>query len=128
MDAMLAQMSFQFGIQFGYFTQESGLVIAERVLNLVVDGEFGEPQQARLPKLHHASPDLGFVQGHRFWTPRIFGGAIGEPALPNGVPRGQQHCDIPLGIQNALALDLGRMRSQHRRDETLGQHGCNCFG
>src|SRR5690606_42067026 len=48
------QHAFELRVQAGDLAQEGGVVVAQRILDLVGHGELGEAQHARLPKLCHA--------------------------------------------------------------------------
>ena len=83
--------------------QEGAAVVAERVLDLVGHRQLGVAQHARLPELGDAGAQQGFVVGF------LRGGA-------QVVALAHQFGHGALGVQDALALDFGRVRGQHRRD------------
>jgi len=78
------------------------LVVAQRVFDLVGYAQLGKAQQTGVPQLQDARAHLRFV--------------VGQAALMGqGVALGQQARQFALGVQNALALHLGRVRGEHRR-------------
>ena len=91
------------------------MVVRQRVLDLVGHGQLGVAQHARLPQLGDAgSHQLGVVV-ERALRPEI--GALG-----------QQLGDGALRVEDALALHLGRVGRQHRRDERAVQRGGDVGG
>ena len=90
-------------VELGNLRQEGGAVVAERVLDLVVDGELGLAQHPRLPELGDAGADQRLV-------------ACRARARQLGRARRQQLGDRPLGVEDALPLHLGRVGGEHRRD------------
>ncbi|MDT4852307.1 hypothetical protein FQZ97_865320 [compost metagenome] len=99
---LIVQAFFEVAVDARDLRQEGGLVIAQCVFDFVGHGELGETQQARLPELRHAGAQLGFE--------------VGVLARQQLLTFGQQVGDGALGIQNALALHLGGVRGEHRRD------------
>ena len=97
------QLAFDLGIQPRHLAQKRHRVVRQRVLHLVGHGEPGVAQHARLPQLRDARADGGLVV---FALARRL-----EPVTLADQPR-----DRELGIEDALALHLGGVRGQHRRD------------
>ena len=114
---LLAKLPLQAGVEPGDLTQERGLVVAQRVLDLVGHRETGEAQQAGLPELEHARADLQFVGGELARRQRV----PGQRVQPDLVARDQQVRDVALRVQDALALDFGGVRGEHRRQVGLRQ-------
>mmetsp|Transcript_1093 Transcript_1093/g.2954 ORF Transcript_1093/g.2954 Transcript_1093/m.2954 type:complete len:428 (+) Transcript_1093:4161-5444(+) len=106
------QMLLQLGIELGDLAQEGGLVVGQRVLDLVGHRQLGVAQHARLPELG----DAGAQQ--RFGLAQL---ALAT-CMSGAVARLQQRRNGALGIQDALALHLGRVGREHRRDEAAPQH------
>ena len=125
---LAGQGLFQLGIEFGNLAQKGGFVIAQCVFDLVGHGQFGKAQQTRLPQLHHAGTDLLFVGGQLFGAERVLGGVHSCSAGLDGVALGQQVGNVALGVQNAFALNFGRVGGEHGRDEAGGQHVRDAFG
>ena len=111
---MAGQGFFQLGIELGNLAQKGGLVIGQRVLDLVSHGQLGVAQHARLPELGDAGADEVLVVALL---------ALGVQV----VALAHQLGDGALGIEDALALHLGRVGRQHRRDEAVLQ-GLGHFG
>ena len=111
-----AQRLFQLGIDARDLAQESGLVVAQRILDFVQHRECGKAQQSGLPELRDARAHLAFVVGKFERGQRVFGATVDLLALPDFVARGQQYGDGAFGIEDALALHLGGVRRQHRGD------------
>ena len=72
---MLAQLALQVGVDLGNLAQEGGLVIAQRVLDLVGHRQLGETQQPGLPQLQHAGADLRLVGRQLARRQRVLGQA-----------------------------------------------------
>ena len=107
-DVVARQRLLDLAVEDRDLRQEGRAVVAERVLDLVVDGELGGAQHPRLPELGDAGADQRLV--------------VGELALARlRRSRRQQLGDRALGVEDALPLHLGRMRGQHRRDEGMVQ-------
>ena len=83
--------------------QESRVVIAQCVLDLVGHGQLGGAQHARLPQLRDPRADERFALG-----------TVGVGA--QAVALLDQLRDRALGVEDALALHLGRVRGEHRSD------------
>jgi hypothetical protein len=96
-------------VQPRHLTQEGRLVVRQGVLDLVGHRQLGSAQHARLPQLRHPRAQQGFV---------VSAVAFGVQV----VAMANQFGDGPLGIEDALSLDLGRVRGQHRGDVGLRQH------
>ena len=126
--AALRQRLLEVGIDARDLAQEGGLVVAQRVLDLVGHGELGEAQQARLPQLRDADADLRLVVGEFERRQRVGAAGIGLLAQADLVARGQQQRDGALGVEDALALHLGRVRGEHRRQVAVGQRGHDLVG
>ena len=88
--------------------QERGVVVADRVLDLVGHGELGVAQQARLPELRDARTQLPFV---------VLALALGAQLVALVDQRGHG----ALGVQDGLALHLRGVGGEHRRDVGLRQ-------
>eukprot|EP01136_Pigoraptor_vietnamica_P036556 Opistho-1_new@103306 len=125
---LVAERALEVGVEFGNFAQKGGFVVTERVFDLVGDGELGETQQPGLPELHHARAQLGFVGGQFARGQRVAGRIDGQRMRPDLVARRQQLRDVAFGVQDAFALDLGRVRGQHRRHIGMGQRRRDGFG
>ena len=82
-------------------------VVREAVVDLVLHLELREPDHRGLPQLEHLAVERGVELGD-------LGGRQLDAVAPDEQPR-----DLALGVEDALALDLGRMRGQHRRDQRL---------
>jgi len=95
--------------------QEGRPVVAERVVDLVLDRQLRRAQHPRLPELGHAGAQQ-----------RLVGGKLARARGRR--PRREQLGDRALGVEDALALDFGRMRRQHRRDEGAVQHRRDAAG
>ena len=76
--------SFKLGIELGNFAQEGGLVVTQRIFDLVGHGEFGEAQQAGLPQLHHAGADLQLVGGQLARRQGVLGQGVGLDLVARG--------------------------------------------
>ena len=126
-DAALAQLAFQVGIQLGDFAQEGGFVITQRVFNLVGHGQFGEAQQPGLPQLHHTGANLRLVGSQFPGSQCVFARGRAQRQQFDGIACHQQLRDAALGVQDTFALHFGRVRRQNRRYKTAGQRlhdGC----
>ncbi len=99
----LTEMLVDLRIKLRQFREEGRFVIAERILDLVANGQRGVAQQAGLPELRDPRAEHQRVLG-----------AVARAA--ERVAFGEQPRDGALRIQCALALHLRRMRGQHRRD------------
>ena len=132
MYGLVAEGLLQFRIQLGNFAQKRGLVIAQRVFNLIGHRELGIAQQARLPELHHAGTQLQLIGVEFFGCQGIFTAmgvvAAGQAAHFDVVPRRQQLGNVALRIQNAFALHFGGMRRQHGGYMAFGQGLGDGFG
>jgi hypothetical protein len=95
--------------------QEGRVVVRDRVLDLVGHRQLGVAQHARLPQLRDAGAHQRGV---------LVEGALGDQVAALG----QQFGDGALGVEDALALHLGRVGREHRRDEGLVQHGGDVAG
>ena len=133
MHGVVAKLALQIGVQLGYLAQKGGLVITQRVFNLVGHREFGKTQQPGLPELHHAGPQLSFVGGQFARCQCVFGsagrayGANGQCQGFDVIACGQQLGDVALGVKYAFALYLGGVRRQNRRYKAVSQCFCDCF-
>ena len=107
-DPFAGKVIFEFGVKARNLLQEGHLVEAQRVLDLVADGEARITQQPRLPQLRDAGAQQEFVL---FPRARAL-----EPFM-----RKQQLRDRPLGFEQASALNLGRMRGEHGRNHAALQ-------
>ena len=102
----ILRADFRFDVihQAGQLTQKGDPVIRERIFDLVIDCELRVAKHARLPEfgnfgMQQFGVTFFFCQGHRQITCR------------------QQPGNFAAGVQNTFALDFGRMRGQHRRDQ-----------
>jgi hypothetical protein len=127
-DGALAQRCFEVGIDARDLAQEGGLVVAQRVLDLVGHGELGEAQQPRLPELRDARAHLALVLGVLARRQRVLLSGEGMLAQPDLVARREQLCDGALGVEDALALHLGRMGGEHRRHVAVRERLHHGFG
>ena len=108
-DAAFRQKVFYFPVEARHLAQERVTVVRQAVLDLVVHRQAQFAQDARLPQgEHHAAQRL-------FVAHQLVGRELDAVAL------GQQARDFQLAIENALALDLGRMRGQHWRNQRIGE-------
>src|SRR6516165_601346 len=86
--------------------QEGRVIIAQRIFDFVADCETRPAQEARLPDLRDPCPQKHFI----------------APAF-TGVEKarafGKKRENVTLGIEQAFALHLGRMRGEHRRHQAL---------
>lgn len=126
--AALRQRLLEVGVHARDLAQEGGLVVAQRVLDLVGHGELGEAQQARLPDLRDADAHLRFVVGELERRERVLGSRIGALAQLDLVARGKQLRDGTLRVEDALALHFGRVRGEHGRHIAVGQRGNDLVG
>ena len=94
---------FDLAIQTRDLAQKSGLVVAQRILDLIGDRQARGAQHAGLPQLGHACAQQRLV------VAELTCGA-------ETIARSDQLRHGVLGIENTLALHLGRVRGQHRRD------------
>ena len=108
-DLEAGQVPFDLRIELRDLAQEGALVVAERVVDLVGDAQLGGAQQAGLPQLRDAGAQRGLVLG-----------ALG--LVVQAVAPADQLGHRALGVQHALALHLGRVRGQHRRQIGVLQH------
>jgi hypothetical protein len=97
----------QIRVQPGDLVQERITVVREPVVDLVLDLQLRQAQHRRLPQLEHLPVERGVELGRLFRRER-------DPVAP-----AQQSGDLALRVENALALDLGRMRGQHRHHERI---------
>jgi len=125
---VLAQLPLQIGIDLGNLAQKGGFVIRQRVFDFIGHRELAIAQQARLPQLGHAGAQQGFVGGQLARGERVLGAVVELCAHLDVVAHRQQLGDIALGVQNALALDLGRVGSEHRGHIAAGQGLGNGLG
>lgn len=89
-------------VEPGQCAQEGRVVEAERVAHLVHYRQLHRPQHARLPESHDRAADCFLLR--RLLLRREMG----------TVAFGQQRGDLPVTVQNALALHFGRMCGEHR--------------
>ena len=92
----------ELGVEPRDLAQERGPVIAQRVLDLVAHRQLAVAQQARLPELGDAGAQQRFV-------------ALALAAVLERVALGQEFGDGEFGVEQALALHLGRVRGEHGR-------------
>ena len=120
-NALGAQRFLQLGIHPGDLAKEGGFVVAQRVLDFVRHGELGKAQQPRLPDLRHAGADLLLVLGQFDGRERVFLAREDLLALQDFIAQSDQLRDAALCVEDALALDLGRVRGENRRHVAVGQ-------
>ena len=106
---LAGQRLLDLAVQARDLAQEGAGVEAQRVLDLVGHRQPGGAQHARLPQLGDAGADQRLVLGQ-------------FPLAAQAVARAHQLGDRTLGVEDALALHLGRVRGQHRRDVGPLQH------
>ena len=99
-------------VQLGDLPQKRGVVVAQRVLDLVGHRQLGGAQHARLPQLGDARADQLLVLAALALAGQIV-------ALAN------EFGDGAFGIEDALALHLGGVGREHRRDVGALQRGGN---
>ena len=100
-----AQLRVEGCIQPGHLGQEGVAVVRQAVVDLVLHLQARQADHRRLPQLQDAALQPGLDRGS------LVGGRR-HPVAPIEQPR-----DRPLGVEDALALHLGRVRGQHRRDD-----------
>jgi hypothetical protein len=108
-DAVAGQGALDVAVQARDLAQEGHWVVAQRVFDLVGHRQLGGAQHARLPQLRHTGADQRLV----------LGAPLGRG---QGVALGHQRRHGALGIEDALALHLGGVGGEHRRDPGLLQH------
>ena len=114
-DRVAGQGLFDLAIHARDLAQEGRVVVGQRVLDLVGHRQLGGAQHARLPQLCDARAH------HRF--------ALGALALGvQAVALFHQFGDGAFGVEDALALHLGRVGGQHGRDAGLAEHGGDVGG
>ena len=101
------QARFQLGVELGQFRQKGVAEIGVPVFDFVGHGELGFAQHARLPQCHdvgaHLRVKIGlFRRGER-----------------NAVAPIEQACDFEFEVENAFALNLGRVSGQHWHDQRI---------
>jgi hypothetical protein len=96
------QMVFAGVVEPGQFAQEGRVIEGQRVIDFVHHRELGPSQHARLPQAQHGAAQ-GFGVLGLFLRRQIGAVALVEQAR-----------DLPLAIEDALALYFGRVRGQHR--------------
>ena len=102
-DVAARQRVLDLAVHLRDLAQEGRAVVGQRVLDLVRDGQLGVAQHARLPELGHAGGELLLVLG-------ALARGVQMVALVDQLGHGA------LGVEDGLALNLGRVRGQHRRD------------
>jgi hypothetical protein len=111
-----AQQVFDLGVQLRQLAQKRVAVVGQAVLDLIVHGEPQLAQDARLPQSENHTPQRFFVGGSLLV--RHF----------DAVALGQQPGDGEVAVENALALNFGRMRSENRGDQRLGEESGDLLG
>ena len=104
--AVLGERVFDVGVERGDFGEEGRAVIGERVLDFIADGQARVAQHPRLPERRDACAQQRFVV--RALAGRQFLVALGEQAR-----------DVVLRVENALALDFGRVRGEYGDDQRV---------
>lgn len=105
----LVERTPQFGVDGGDDLEQRQVVVAQRLVDLVLQAQPGQPQQRRLPEREHRAPQLRR-------PPVVVELASGRTvALPDELG------DVPLDLRDRLAPDLGRVRGDHRADQGAGQ-------
>ena len=98
-------------IELRHLGQKRVAVVREAVLDLVLDLELDEADHRRLPQGEHL-PVESRLEFNRFV------GGERHAVAPLQEPR-----DLALAIEDALALDFGRVRRQHRAHQRVGEPG-----
>ncbi|MPM74813.1 hypothetical protein SDC9_121802 [bioreactor metagenome] len=120
-DVLVAQLALKLFVDARNLAQKGVFVVRERVLDLVGHGELGIAQQPRLPQLGHARAQLRLVGGQLARRDRVLRAVVELRSGNDFVAGHQQIGNLALGIQNALALHLGRVGGEHRRHIALGK-------
>ena len=100
----VGQQILQSRIQLRQLAQEGVIVKTQAIFDLIEHRQFRSTQHTGLPQGQHRAAQ-GFFVGSRLFRRQL-----------HTIALIQQACDHHLAIQNTLALHLGRMRSQYRRD------------
>ncbi len=111
----LPERAFEVAVEPRQRAQEGRRVVRQRVVDLVGDRQPGKAQHPRLPELRDARAQQGLVVG-----------ALGVVA--QRLARGDKLGDRALGVEDALALDFGRVGGQHRADLRALQRGADLVG
>ncbi len=100
-------------VQLRDLAQEGGFVVADSAFSISsATVSLVSAQQARLPQLRDARADLRLVGGQLARRQRV----ARQGARLDLVALAEQLGDVALGIEDALALHLGRVGGEHRRD------------
>ncbi len=105
---------FERRIQPRNLVEKSVTVVSEPVVDLVADLQRGQADHRRLPQRQHLPIEPG---PHRIVLFRRQRAAVAPLQQPG---------DFTLGIENALALDFGRVRGEHRTHQRLREDGAQC--
>ena len=106
-----AKLRFHFLVQTRYLDQERQAVERQRILDFIDDAQPGEPDHRRLPEGQDARLQPRFdARAHGGAQARVF-----ELRQGGG--------DAAFAVEDALALDFGRMRGEHRHDQRAREPG-----
>ena len=99
----------QLGVESGHDVEQRQLVVAQRLVDLVLQPQPGQPQQRRLPEREDRAPQL----------PR----PLVDVGLAEGGPvaGADEVGDVPLHLRDRLPAHLGRVGGDHRAHQGAGQ-------
>ncbi len=97
------------GVDAGNLVEERVPVVGQSVVDLVLHRELRQPQHRGLPQVEYLPVQRAVELGGLFRRQR------------DAVAPDQEAHDLPLGVEDALALDLGGMRREHRRHQRPGE-------
>ena len=112
----LAQARLERKVEARHLAEERVAIVGEAVVDLVLHAQLRQPDHRRLPEHQNLAAEAGFE----------FARLVGREQDP--VAPLQQPDDLALAIENALALDLGRMRGEHRAHLGVGEPRCQRGG
>jgi len=113
-DVLARQRGFELRVQARDLDEEGAGVVAQHVFDFIGHGELGVAQHARLPQLGDA--------GAQRVLDLLLGDGVGAHALA------QQLTNVALGIEDGLALHLGGVGGEHRRQVGLVEQATDVFG
>src|SRR5205814_7312227 len=99
----------EIGVELRDVLEKRIAVIRETVVDFVTHLELRQAQHRCLPQPQHLSIERG-VELRTFVRRQL-----------NAVAPHEQARDLALDVENALALDLGRMRGQYGNDELIAE-------
>ena len=105
----LVQRAAQLGVDRRDDLEQRQVVVAQRLVDLVLQPQPGQPQQRRLPEGEHRAPQLRRPRG-------VVDLAAGGP-----VPLPDQVGDVPLHLRDGPAAHLGRVGGDDGADQRAGQ-------